>query len=73
MAAIFEMEILTNETATAFQSPLADVQIKLAATSSLASGILSRYLEQLNGWTIALTLLLVAITYDQRKKIAIPQ
>jgi hypothetical protein len=63
------MESLTNQTATAFQSPLADAQLKLATTTSLASGIVSRYLQQLNGWTIALSLLLVAITYDQRKNI----
>lgn len=67
------MASLTNETAPIFQSPLADAQLRLAATSSLASGIVSRYLEQLNGWTIALTLLLLAITYDQRMNISIPQ
>ena len=61
------MESLTNNSATAFQSPLADAQITLAATSSFASGIVSRYIQQLNVWTAALTLLLLAITYDQRK------
>lgn len=67
------MASLTNETTPIFQSPLADAQLRLAATSSLASGIVSRYLQQLNGWTIALTLLLGAITYDQRMNICIPQ
>jgi hypothetical protein len=61
------MESLTNDTATAFQSPLADAQFNFAASSSIISAIASRYLQQVNGWTIALTLLLCAITYDQCK------
>lgn len=66
------MESLTNHTAAAFESPLANAQIKVAATSSIASGVVSRYLQQLNGWTIALSLLLIAITYDQRKRTVLP-
>lgn len=62
------MESLTNDNATAaFQSPSADGQLKLAVTSSFASGLVARYIEQLNGWTILFTLLLLAITYDQSK------
>lgn len=55
----------TNTTTDIFTSPLADAQLKLAATTSFATGLLSRYIEQLNIWTGALTLLLLAITYDQ--------
>ena len=60
------MESLTSDNVTAaFQSPLADAQLKLAATTSFASSLLSRYVEQFNVWTGLLTLILLAITYDQ--------
>jgi hypothetical protein len=59
------MESLTNNTAAAFQSPVADGQLKVAGTTSFVASVVSRYLQQLNGWTIALTLILLAITYDQ--------
>jgi hypothetical protein len=60
------MESLTSDNVTAaFQSPLADGQIRLAATTSFASALVSRYLDQLNIWTGLLTVLLLAITYDQ--------
>jgi hypothetical protein len=65
MGTYTDMESLTNDTATAFQSPVADGQLKVAGTTSFVASVLSRYLQQLNGWTIALTLILLAITYDQ--------
>ncbi|KAJ9654043.1 RNA polymerase C-22 sterol desaturase [Neophaeococcomyces mojaviensis] len=46
---------------TAFVSPAANAQYGFAQTS----GFVERILEQLNFWSVALTLLLVAITYDQ--------
>lgn len=46
---------------TAFVSPAANAQYGVAHTS----GFVERILGQLNLWSVALTLLLVAITYDQ--------
>lgn len=54
------MESLTN--ATSFVSPLANADLKLQIQTS---GLLSRIAEQTNVWTVALTIILLAISYDQ--------
>ena len=46
---------------TAFVSPSANAQSHVATSS----GFVGRIVEQLNGWTIALTIVLLAISYDQ--------
>lgn len=46
---------------TAFVSPLANAQYAVPSSSAFVD----RILQQVNLWTISLTLLLVAITYDQ--------
>ena len=55
------MASLTN--ATSFVSPLANADYKVPL--SLSDGFLNRIAEQCNGWTIVLTLILLAISYDQ--------
>lgn len=47
--------------ATSFTSPSANADYVLPA----ASGLLGKVLESMNGWTIALSLILLAVTYDQ--------
>jgi hypothetical protein len=56
------MEVLSN--ATSFASPLAHADVQLHRATS-ASGIVGRIVEQLNVWTVLLTLLLLCATYDQ--------
>lgn len=46
---------------TAFVSPLANAQYELPPSS----GFVDRIAQQVNFWTLSLTLLLLAITYDQ--------
>jgi len=48
---------------TSFTSPLANVDLKLPTGQS--SGVLAKSLNGLNGWTIALTIFLLLVTYDQ--------
>jgi len=53
------MEALAN--ATSFVSPVTNADLKIPA----GEGILGHVFAQLNGWTIALTLFLLAVVYDQ--------
>lgn len=46
-----------------FASPLADAAF--AKMNMPSHGILQRILDSLNGWSIALTILLCLVTYDQ--------
>jgi sterol 22-desaturase len=55
------MASLTN--ATSFVSPLANADLQIPTSHSAA--FLGRIAEQLNGWTIALTIVLLAVSYDQ--------
>ena len=55
------MEVLAN--ATSFTSPLANADLKIQAAH--ASGVLGRIGAQLNGWTVAFTILALLVTYDQ--------
>ena len=55
------MASLTN--ATSFVSPLANADYKIPLSQSY--GFLNRIAEQFNVWTVALTILLLAVSYDQ--------
>jgi hypothetical protein len=55
------MASLTN--ATSFVSPSADAQIQLLLNHSY--GFVDRIAQQWNFWTVSLTILLLAISYDQ--------
>jgi C-22 sterol desaturase len=48
--------------ATSFSSPSANADYIVPAA---AGGLLAKVLESMNGWTIALSLFLLAVTYDQ--------
>ena len=61
------MATLTN--ATSFVSPAANANLRVAA--SFGGSIIDRILSQINGWTIALTIVLLAISYDQGSSIKI--
>lgn len=62
------MEVIAN--ATSFASPLANADLKIQA--GRASGILGRVLAQLNPWSVAVTLFLLLVTYDQCEQYAGP-
>lgn len=55
------MDVVAN--ATSFASPLAHADLKIQAAR--ASGVLGKVLQQLNVWTVLLTVLLLLVTYDQ--------
>ena len=55
------MDALRNST-TSFTSPSANADYIVPAA---ASGLVAKVFESVNGWTIALSIILLAVTYDQ--------
>jgi hypothetical protein len=55
------MDTLVN---ASFASPLANADLKIATVSS-QTGLLTTSYNGLNAWTVALTILLTLVAYDQ--------
>jgi hypothetical protein len=55
------MDTLVN---TSFASPLANANLKIAISGG-DGGFLTAFYNEFNAWTVALTLLLALVAYDQ--------
>ncbi|KAI9799566.1 MAG: hypothetical protein M1825_004492 [Sarcosagium campestre] len=60
---------MTGTVRSTFASPAANAERVTAVADKYTGGLISNLLEQANGWTVALTVLLMLVAYDQFKYI----